>query len=106
MQAIGIFHTTAMRRSALTSGSCGWGSNGVPEEDQEIDFVVHDPGADLLVASQGTAFEPDDLKAQHLFKDLPGCARCKYLVMRQEVTVGLADSTSSCSSMIVSLIST
>jgi hypothetical protein len=28
LQAMGMFHTTAMRKSALTSGSWGTGSNG------------------------------------------------------------------------------
>jgi hypothetical protein len=28
LHAIGIFQRTAMRRSALTSGSCGWGASG------------------------------------------------------------------------------
>ena len=28
LQAVGMFQTTAMRNSALTSGSCGCGSSG------------------------------------------------------------------------------
>ena len=28
LHAMGIFHTTAMRKSAFTSGSCGMGSSG------------------------------------------------------------------------------
>ncbi|OHD75369.1 MAG: hypothetical protein A2V99_00915 [Spirochaetes bacterium RBG_16_67_19] len=43
---------------------------GVPEEDQEIDSIADNPGADLLVASQGPALQLGDLKARFLFQDL------------------------------------
>ena len=51
--AMGIFHTTAMRKRAFTSGSWGWGSSGSQKENEEVNFVIYDLRSDLLVAARG-----------------------------------------------------
>jgi len=40
------------------------GLQRVPEEDQQVDVAVRDPGADLLVAAQRAAEEAGDRQAE------------------------------------------
>lgn len=40
------------------------GLEGVPEEDQDVDAALGDPGADLLVAADRAAEEPGDRQAE------------------------------------------
>src|SRR5262249_52754857 len=44
----------------------------VPEEHQQVDLAVRDPGADLLVAAQPAAAEADDGQAEILVEQAPG----------------------------------
>ena len=54
LQAVGMFQTTAMRNSALTS--IVWlGSNVIPEEDQKIYLAISDLCSDLLISPQRAA---------------------------------------------------
>src|SRR3990172_8041978 len=63
------------------------GLERIPEKDQEIDLVVDDPGADLLVTSQWPTLQSDDLEVKFLFQNLACGAGCKDLVMRQKIAV-------------------
>jgi len=46
----------------------------VPEEHQQVDLAVRDPGADLLVAAQRAAAEAGDGQAEILVEQAPGGA--------------------------------
>ena len=59
----------------------------VPEKNQEIDFVVHDPGPDLLVAPERTALQLVDREIQFAFEQRARRAGRKDFVMRQQVAV-------------------
>jgi hypothetical protein len=72
LHATGMFHTTATRNNARTSGSWGWVRAGPKKEDQEIERALHDPGADLLIAAQRTAAKLHHLEAEAL-GDEPAC---------------------------------
>lgn len=43
LQAMGMFHTTAMRKSALTSGSCGSGSSE-SQKNEKINLAINNLG--------------------------------------------------------------
>ena len=45
------------------SGSCGWGSQRVPEEHQQVNFPFRDLGANLLVASERATEQAMDVVA-------------------------------------------
>lgn len=86
-QAIAMFHTTAIRKRAFTSGSCGWGSSGSQKKDQEVDLSIDDLGADLLIASERPAFQALDGKIELPRKQASGRARCVNLVVSEQVAV-------------------
>jgi hypothetical protein len=71
----------------LYIGVVGHGFKRVPEEDEEINFVVNDLGADLLVAANRSAFKFRDLEAKFLFQNFACCASRKYLMMSQKIAV-------------------
>ena len=75
LHAMGIFHTTAMRKQRLDIRIVRLRFERIPEEDEKIDLAIGDLGADLLIAAQGPALELGDLEAQLLFQDFAGRAR-------------------------------
>jgi hypothetical protein len=90
--AVGVFQTTAMRRSALTSESWACCSSGSQKKIGN-QFRWHDLGADLLVAAERTAQQLDDREAEFALELPAGGAGGKDLVACQQVTVetGLFD---------------
>src|SRR4030066_1690102 len=63
------------------------GLEWIPEEDQEVDPPIHNSGANLLIAAQGATLELGDLDLKLALEDLPGRARRKDLVVRQQIAV-------------------
>ena len=61
LHATTVFHTVATRSSALTSGR-GLRLQRVPEEDEQVDRPLGDPGADLLVAPDRAAEQAFDVR--------------------------------------------
>ena len=86
LQAMGIFHTTAIRKRALTSDRGAW-VQADPRKDQEIYLVIDNLRADLLIAAQGSALEFRDFEAKFVFQDLAGGACRIYLMVCQEIAV-------------------
>ena len=85
LQAMGMFHTTAIRER-FNIRIMGLGLKGIPEEDQEVDLVADDLGADLLVAAKRTTLKHVDLKSKELFQGLARRAGGVHFVVRQEIT--------------------
>lgn len=56
----------------------------VPEEDQQINFMLGYLRPNLLVASQGSALELVNLNTQLLFQYLAGGSRCKQFMLNQQ----------------------
>ena len=44
----------------------------IPEENQQVDLAIGDPGADLLVAAEGPAAETGDGQVEFFVKQPPG----------------------------------
>jgi hypothetical protein len=89
LHATGMFHTTAMRSSALMSGSCGSGSSGSQKKMNEVDLVARNLRADLLVAAQGATLQPVDLQVELLLQHASCCSGCVKDVLCQQVAVEL-----------------
>ena len=60
VHAMGMLYTTAIRSSAFTSTSCGWGSSGSQKKIDEVDLPFDDRRPDLLVAAEWTTQESGD----------------------------------------------
>ena len=89
LQAIGMFQTTAMRRSALTSGSCGCGSSGSQKKIRKSISSLTILAPICWSPPRGPLSKFRDRKAQLLFQNHAGGACRKDLMMRQEVAVVL-----------------
>ena len=82
LHATGMFQTTAIRSSALTSGSCGCGSSGSQKKMSMSMLALGDEGADLQVAAERTALQLQDAQPELLFEQRAGRARGHEIVAR------------------------
>ena len=83
LQAMGIFHTTAMRKSALTSGSWGCGSSGSQKKMRKSILLSTILAPICWSPPRGPLLSFDDLEAKFLFQYFSGRAGRKYLMMSQ-----------------------
>src|SRR5262245_18822923 len=61
----------------------------IPEEDEQIDRALGDPGSDLLVAAERSAHQPGDLEPQLVLQQGPGRPGGNQVVLRQRGAVEL-----------------
>src|SRR6516162_1919940 len=87
LQATGMFHTTAMRNNARTSGSCGSDCRGSQEEDEDVEPPLRDSRADLLIPAQGPALQLAHVYPEFLFQQLTGRPCGIQLMLEQQEPV-------------------
>ena len=87
LQAIGMFHRTAIRTRAFTSESCGCWVSEYPEEDQQVDVPLGDPRADLLVAAEQAGLETGHPDVELVGQHAPGRAGGEQVVPGEHVPV-------------------
>jgi hypothetical protein len=59
----------------------------VPEKDQEIDLALRDLRSDLLVTTERSALEFDNLKIEFPLQQSARCSSGKQLVLSQEISI-------------------
>jgi hypothetical protein len=59
----------------------------IPEEDQKIDLVIDNLGADLLITAQGLTLEFRNLEAKFALQDFASSASGIHFMVRQEIAV-------------------